>query len=278
MEIGRSRAQWGSWLVIVAGIVVGVRISGSASGDVGGALGGPIRLVVLLLPAAVVLTSLHEAAHAVVGRLVGWRVFGVTIGQGRRHATVRVGSVRVELRGVLVGGVTIARPTGRRAPDVAMLVAGVTLEAIVIVLALAWSPESAWAQSARWALVFVACIDIAANLWPRRVDVGPMSGMATDGAQLVGVITTPDEWRRDLEQMRWTPERAELMQSLHGGDVELRRCLASVGGAEREPHRRVRVPRRAVATGQDGRAAGGRVEHDAHNGSFVVVEEHDALE
>lgn len=220
MVVGQSRAQGGTVLVVLVGVLVGLRLAGPARGDLAVALTSPLRLVLLLVPAAVVLTSLHETAHAVVGRLVGWRVFGVTIGQGRRHATLHLGSVRIELRGLLVGGVTIARPTGHRTRDAVMLAAGVALETVVIAGVLMWSPDSAWAHSAKWAVIFVAAVDIVTNLWPRRVDVGTMTGLATDGAQLLSVIATPDQWRRDIEQMRWTPSTAELVQALHGGDVE----------------------------------------------------------
>lgn len=234
MGVRQSRAQAITLTLLIAGLGAGIfaaRFSGPASGDVGAALGGPVRVLLLLVPAAILLTSLHEAAHAVVGRLVGWRVFGVTIGQGRRHATLHVGSVRLDLRGLFVGGVTLARPTGHRGRDAAMLVAGVTLELAVIVVTLLWSPGSDWGQSAKWAVLIVAVIDITTNLWPRRVDVGAMTGMATDGAQLVSVITTPDRWRHDIDRTTWTPERVALIQTLHGGDVDVALDLARAEAA-----------------------------------------------
>jgi hypothetical protein len=232
MTPARPRAWTASVLLASFGVLAGLLIGGRAgSGDPGSLIAGPIRFLALMLVAAVVLTSMHEAAHATVGVVVGWKVFGVTIGQGRRLATLHLGAVRLELRATLVGGVTIAQPTGRRWRDVAMLVAGVAVETVVIAAALSWDPASAWGRHAKWAIVVVACIDIAANLWPRRVDVGPVTGTATDGAQLLSVLTTPDQWRHDLEQLRLTPSRAHLVQTLHGGDLDEALDLARIDAA-----------------------------------------------
>lgn len=238
MSAALSRAPVGTALVVLVGVLAGLLINGGrASGDPGALIAGPIPLLILLVPAAIVLTSLHETAHALVGRLLGWDVFGVTIGHGRRHATLHLGSVRLELCGLLVGGVTIARPTGRRWRDVAMLVAGITVETIVIAATLPWTPVSIWSHSAKWAIVLVACTDIAVNLWPRRLDLGPVSGVSTDGAQLLSVLTTPDQWRHDLQQQPITRERARLVQALYGGDideaVELARTVAAADPADR---------------------------------------------
>ncbi|MDJ0768047.1 MAG: hypothetical protein QNJ12_04605 [Ilumatobacter sp.] len=232
MIAARSRTWLATVLLVLIGVLAGLLVNGgTSSGDLGEIVSGPIRFVIVLVPAAVVLTSLHESAHAIVGRLVGWQVFGVTIGHGRRLASMHLGSVRLELRGTLVGGVTIANATGRRWRDVAMLAAGITVESVVIAATLPWDPGSAWGHHAKWAIVLVACVDIAFNLWPRRIDVGPVSGMATDGAQLLSVLTSPDQWRHDLEQMRLTPGRARLVQTLHGGDMDEAIELARVEAA-----------------------------------------------
>lgn len=69
-------------------------------------------------------------------------------------------------------------------------------------------------------MILVALVDIVVNLWPRRLDMGAVEGMSTDGAQLVSVFTTPEQWQRDIEQLPLTPEQALLVQTFFGGDVD----------------------------------------------------------
>lgn len=226
MSAVRSRVSGGTVLVVLSGVLIGLWISGPASyGDSGVAI-RVLGILPLFLLSFVALTSLHETAHATVGRLVGWQIFGMTIGQGRRHATVRLGSFRLDLRGLLIGGVTIGQPTGSRWRDAAMLSAGITVETTVVVVVLTRWPDGGWATTAAWAIVLAAGIDIVTNLWPRRVDIGPVTGMSTDGAQLLSILTTPDQLRHDIRQMNLTPARAELVQALHGGDIEDALALA----------------------------------------------------
>lgn len=62
--------------------------------------------VLLLGSSTILLTTLHEAAHALVARLVGLRVYRITIGYGRRLFAFRLGRVKVELHLIPFGGAT----------------------------------------------------------------------------------------------------------------------------------------------------------------------------
>ncbi|MEZ4469370.1 MAG: site-2 protease family protein [bacterium] len=83
------------------------------------------------------LTALHEAGHAWVARLFGWRVFEVVIGFGRVVKRWQWGSTRVELRTFPLGGYVVPVPrerTGARLASFFIYAAGPGIEILLVVL------------------------------------------------------------------------------------------------------------------------------------------------
>jgi hypothetical protein len=77
----------------------------------------PAKLTALFVVLAwVPLLVLHEAGHALVAVLLGWRVHAVVIGMGRPLARFQVGRTPVEIRMFPVEGFVLPAPTNLRTP------------------------------------------------------------------------------------------------------------------------------------------------------------------
>src|SRR5262245_50005367 len=76
----------------------------------------PVKLTVLLIILFwIPLLALHEAGHAVMAALLGWRVHRVVIGMGRCLWSFRVGGTPVEIRMFPVEGFVLGSPASLRA-------------------------------------------------------------------------------------------------------------------------------------------------------------------
>jgi hypothetical protein len=119
-----------------------------------------------LHPLLLVAVGVHEGCHALVGRLVGFRVFEVQVGTGPRLAVFHLVGTRVEVRAFPLCGFTSWAPTavdGYGGRLFAAVAAGPAANLVVLVAApLVWP--------ARWALPLVAVNGWLAlyNLFPRR--------------------------------------------------------------------------------------------------------------
>src|SRR5579871_1841739 len=77
----------------------------------------PVKLSALLFVLFwIPLLVLHELGHAIVARLVGWRVEMIVIGMGRTLCRFHVGNALVELRVVPLEGFVRNVPLNLRAP------------------------------------------------------------------------------------------------------------------------------------------------------------------
>ena len=82
-------------------------------------------VIILLIP--ILLTIMHEFAHAVVAWLVGMRVSGITLGTGPRLFRLQLGGKFLETRAIPAGGVCWATQREnyrKRWPLVMMIAAG----------------------------------------------------------------------------------------------------------------------------------------------------------
>ncbi|HEX5138625.1 MAG TPA: hypothetical protein VFY93_16760 [Planctomycetota bacterium] len=155
-----------------------------------------------IYPVMLVDTVLHEGAHALVGRLLGWRVYAVAIGAGEVSSRLRFGRAEITFhRRLLRGGHCLAAPeVGNPSPGaIALFTAAPTfLHAILAAVALRWaSAESLGGMAAAMFVVSNALL-VPANLWPRRVaDRGP--DVWTDGKTLIDLCRS-----RDAELARWS--------------------------------------------------------------------------
>ena len=191
----------------------------------------PAGIALSFLFAAIALSALHESAHAIVARLVGSDVLGVTLGRGRRLARFNVGTALVEIRQSLVGGYTLVTWSDRRWRDAAVLLAGIAVEAAVLAVILPWQPTHGAAHILRAALIGVASIDIVLNAWPQRLATDSFGDLLTDGARLWAlarndaVTDRPHDRSATIVQLR-------ILQTIEGGDVERAVDLARTSALE----------------------------------------------
>lgn len=152
------------------------------------AITGPVAAMVSLLVAAALLTTIHEAAHAIVGRLVGCEVLGVTVGNGPRLFVFEIGAAVIDVRRTLIGGATIAIPCARRSGAIAYALAGVGAEATVAAAMWSWHPDSRVLSTFRLVVIGVACFDVCFNLWPRTVRTELFGDAQTDGGNVLQML------------------------------------------------------------------------------------------
>ncbi len=155
----------------------------------------PTKLSVVFMVLFVVpLTVLHEAGHAVVASLLGWRVCRVVIGVGRPRLNLSVRGVPVEVRTVPLGGFVVPAPVRPRSPRLESFLvysAGLAAECVVASLALwgvgwerAFTPSEDLVVIAAQGVALVVALDVFTNLLPLPTD----DGGVTDG---LGMLTSP---------------------------------------------------------------------------------------
>jgi Zn-dependent protease len=144
--------------------------------------GSPIWWWLGLHPLLYLAVSAHEAGHALVGWMVGFRTFEIQVGTGPVLGVARVAGTRIELRAVPICGFTAwapTRPDGYGERLFAAVAAGPLVNLIAATLASAFLPAS-------WALLLVGT-----NAWLVLGNLLPRS--ANDGAVLCRPQRSPEE-------------------------------------------------------------------------------------
>lgn len=165
-----------------------------------------------------VLTVLHEAAHAIVARRVGWRVDRVQLGFGPTIGQPRIGGVPVEIRAFPIVGLVEMVPDrieGARWKSALIYAAGPGIEllvAAIIATAVGWS--TLLAASDHWGIVFAqsACLAAVVGAGLNLLPFSPRPGQVTDG---LGILRSPFVPRVAFEMMMIGPE-------LHEGFARIR--------------------------------------------------------
>jgi hypothetical protein len=184
----------------------------------------PVKLAIpLFFLGRGALTCLHEGGHALVARLVGWRVYRISVGMGPLLRRFRVGRTPVDLHLFPFGGFVLPAPvTLRRARLASTLIyaAGPGIEVLAVgALALAIGPEALFHRSAAVPVLAVqsvaaaAAMGVALNLWPRTLP----NGGWTDG---MGVLRSPFLTKRQLDQRLAVPELLAGHELLARGEAE----------------------------------------------------------
>jgi hypothetical protein len=170
----------------------------------------PAKLSVpFFLLARLPLIAVHEAGHALVGHLLGWRIERVVVGYGGAAWRFVVRGVPVQIGRLPLGGhVRLApeHPGGLRWRAVAILLAGVGAELVVLALLAALvgparllAPSASIAVIAAQAVGVAILVDAVANWLPlaqRRSDVGD-DWSPSDGLAVVQtLLASRDELRR----------------------------------------------------------------------------------
>jgi hypothetical protein len=146
-----------------------------------------------LLLATVVLTAVHEAAHALVGARLGWRICRVVVGVGPRVFGFRVGSVPVELRRYPVGGFVVPAPTSThnaRLKSALIYAAGPASELLIaLLILLLFGSEKLFSASNELGVIALQAT-FAAAVFGALVNLVPLKteeGYLTDG---LGVLAS----------------------------------------------------------------------------------------
>ncbi len=157
-------------------------------------------LFVLFWP---LLLALHEAGHAVMAVMLGWRVRRVVIGMGRIVGRFRIGRTRVEIRIAPVEGFMVPVPTNLRSPQLKnalIYFAGPGIEIVLLALIVALiGPERLLTRTTDYSMIALQSLSIAiavgviVNLIPHTA--ATQSGMvANDGLGILRSFSLPDEY------------------------------------------------------------------------------------
>ena len=187
----------------------------------------PVKLSILFVALFhVPLLALHEAAHALVARALGWGVRRVVVGFGRTMYRGRMGEVDVEIRLAPVLGFTVVYPRNDRLPrlkDVLVYFAGPASALLVlgaVILAVGWTDLTTStdqvAMLAVQSLAIAATVDVITNLIP-MITPGPGGDFApTDGMGMILAIRRPRLWYRQ-QAARWRQVEAGIMREPKDG-------------------------------------------------------------
>lgn len=218
--------------------------------------------------------AIHEAGHAIVARLVGWRVSDMVVGFGRELVRFQAGETRVRIQLAPFGGYVIPSPSDLSSPRIKSAViyaAGPGAEALVAGLLWMSDPElfsgaDSTLRIAMRAIVYVAGISLFFNLLPM-----PAGGGANDGLGILLSLTLRPHHIRErligpelreathllfLEKPLEALEVLEGVQRLHGEDPRVH-ALAAVGLARsgRKSEAQERLDRAAELESQAAKAA-----------------------
>ncbi len=193
---GREGREGGDGLTADAGWFAAALLGGLYGGVIApgttlGLFGWMLFLVAAVSFAGIVV---HEAGHAIVARLLGFRVLAVVLGAGPPVASLWLGGTRVELRLIPSGGVTVPATLHRRAYRLRLslvLLAGPAATAALLWWGWVLIHEPAWEGSVLPVVLMLhGVLGLATNLVPRRVVVQG-TPTANDGMLLVNTLRQP---------------------------------------------------------------------------------------
>jgi hypothetical protein len=165
------------------------------------------------------LLAFHEAGHALVAALLGWRVHRIVIGMGRIIWRFQIGATPVEVRTYPVEGFVVPSPTGLRGvrwKSALIYFAGPGAELLIVLLvALIVGPGTLVTFSENIGMIALQSLCIAAlagailNLIPTIAE--SQSGLvANDGLGIIRSFIRPlEEFDRMIDP---TPPREEWEQ------------------------------------------------------------------
>jgi tetratricopeptide (TPR) repeat protein len=159
----------------------------------------------------------HELGHAVVGRVLGFRVFSITLGAGPRLFDREVLGVRVRVHALPLGGATLVAPIERRfvrAKKLLVDAAGPAANAAGLAVVWSFDPDLRLqvlaAGPAIGAMAFLShLVVLVLNLLPMHVPT-PAGRLPNDGLQMLRLPRLEPAAIDELLAARYTLEAAAL--------------------------------------------------------------------
>ena len=185
---------------------------------------GPSRMAaVFFLAAWLILTVIHEIAHAVVARVVGWRVHRLRIGFGSIVTQRVIQGIPVELRLFPIVGLVEITPGNLRSPrlkNALIYAAGPAAElaaASLLTAIVGWDnmtgDTTSYAIAAAQAFAVAALFGAGLNLLP----FSPNPGTVTDG---MGILMSPFLPQLHFEQLMLKPVMDKGVELLDSGRAQ----------------------------------------------------------
>ena len=160
----------------------------------------PSKLSALFIPLFwMPLVAIHEAGHAIVAHLCGWRVKRVVIGFGRLLKTFKIGDTPIHIRQVPLEGYVLPQPRDLRSPrlkNTLIYAAGPGIE-ILIVLAfyLILGHDRIFSRSESIPIIAIqsCCISAAMGVIINLIPHWTKDGGWSDGMGMLMSWRIPDE-------------------------------------------------------------------------------------
>lgn len=193
----------------------------------------PQRLAIVWFCLAwVVLTIIHEIGHAVVARLVGWRVHALQIGFGPIVMARIIQGIPVEIRLFPIVGLVEITPSNLKSPrlkNALIYAAGPAVEVLVaglLTVVIGWdnmtSNTASYSVAAAQAFAVAALVGAGLNLVP----FSPYPGTVTDG---MGILMSPFLPQLHFERLMLQPVMDKGVKLLEEGRAkEAKRLFAKV--------------------------------------------------
>ncbi|MCA9608889.1 MAG: site-2 protease family protein [Myxococcales bacterium] len=169
----------------------------------------PVKLApVFMLLSWFPLIAWHELGHAVVARLVGWRVDAIVVGFGGVAFAFEVGSIRCAIKMYPLGGYVTPRPRstdGIRWKSALVYAAGPLAELLLVgVVALVLGPDTLLTRTdaigviALQAVAIAASLGVVFNLVPRRVQTERGESYTDGMGILVSLLRPPESYALEV--------------------------------------------------------------------------------
>ena len=198
------------------------------------------------------LVAIHEAGHAIVAHLCGWRVKRVVIGFGRRLKTFKVGRTPVHLLQIPIQGYVLPQPRDLKSPrlkNTLIYAAGPGIEILlVLIIYLIIGHDTMFSRVESVPIValqsfcIAAALGIVINLIPMTTDKGSWN----DGMGILRSWTIPDEHFK-----RWiSPEEAKVAPPEFG--LPVRNNPAISQALQQQTRKKASTIERSKAPSSDG--------------------------
>jgi hypothetical protein len=225
----------------------------------------PAKLSVpIFLLSWVGLVFIHELGHAVVARMLGWRVCAIVVGFGPTWRVIRIGGMAIEVRRYPVQGFVLSTPRDLRHPGLKLTLiylAGPAVEILVFLLVLAGLGPSVLFQRSESVAIIAAQSLVLAIGFGVVISLIPFSVRSKNGTVMndgLGAIRAPFLPMRHFERMLGLPFLIDADRRLARKDVPGALEVCDRGLAEFPNDARIRLRKSQVLV------LAGRMDDAAH--------------